>query len=46
MAKENDKKKKKKITTGSIIKKVAIWLMLIAMVGSLFTYAISAIFTK
>ena len=46
MAKDNDlkKKKKKKISKGEIVKKVAIWIMLIAMVASLFTYAFSALF--
>ncbi len=45
MAKENEdkKKKKNKIKAKDIIKKAAIWLMLIAMVGSLFAYAFYAL---
>ncbi len=44
MAKDNDKKKKKK--SGNIGTKIVAWLMLIAMVGSLFTIVFTALFAK
>lgn len=46
MAKEIDdkkKKKKNKIKTKDVLKKIAVWLMLIAMIGSLFAIAITNI---
>lgn len=41
MAKEKEIKKKKKTKGSDILKKLAVWLMLIAMVASLFAYAFS-----
>jgi len=39
--KEEKKKKNKKKKAGEVIRKIAVWLMLIAMVASLFAYAFS-----
>ncbi len=46
MAKEIDDKKKKrknKVKAKDVLKKIAVWLMLIAMIGSLFAVAITNI---
>ena len=43
MTKDNKKKKKK---SGNIWLKIFVWLMLIAMVGSLFSYMFAALFAK
>ena len=45
MAKEKENKKKKKLS-GNLGTKIVAWLMLIAMVASVFTMVISAIFAK
>ncbi len=45
MAKEKENKKKKK-SSGKLGTKIVAWLMLIAMVASVFTMVISAIFAK
>jgi hypothetical protein len=45
MAKEKENKKKKK-SSGNLGTKIVAWLMLIAMVASVFTMVISAIFAK
>ena len=45
MAKEKENKKKKK-SSGNLGTKIVAWLMLIAMVASVFTMVISAIFSK
>ena len=45
MAKEKENKKKKKSTT-SVGTKIVAWFMLIAMVASLFTIVLSALFAK
>ncbi len=45
MAKEKDNKKKKK-SSGNVGTKIVAWLMLIAMVASLFTIVLSALFAQ
>ncbi len=45
MAKDNEKKKKKK-SSGRLWVKIVAWIMLIAMIGSLFTIVFSAIFAN
>ena len=45
MAKEKENKKNKK-SSGNLGTKIVAWLMLIAMVASVFTMVISAIFAK
>ena len=44
MAKNKDNKKKKNKTVKEIIKKIALWIFLIVIVGSMvFTYAFTAL---
>ncbi len=42
---KKEKKSKKKLSSGNIVRTIAIWIMLIAMIASLFAYAFSVIFS-